>query len=80
MQQTIELSAPVLDVAFLKDIMYVSLDAKEGQWIAEFERGSGKWTEIDSTKKWQIAKREESSVELYWLETMRKRTGQGDEE
>lgn len=77
--QKIEMGTPVLDVAFLEDIMYVSLDAKEGQWVKEYAHTGKGWKIIESSQ-WEITKREETSVEMYWLETMRKRIGQGDEE
>jgi hypothetical protein len=77
--QTIELPAPILDVTFNEDIMYISLDAKQGNWIYEYRR-TGEWTPIDVGERWQMSEREESTVELYWLENMRKRAGTFEDE
>ena len=77
--QKIEMDTPVLDVAFLDDTMYISLDAKQGQWVKEYTHTGKEWKIIESNQ-WEITKREETSVEMYWLEKMRKRIGQGDEE
>jgi hypothetical protein len=79
--QRISCTAPVLDVAFHGDVMYVSLDAKEGDWIVEYRFMSGGWETVDTDDKWRISAREENStVELYWLETMRKRGGVSEDE
>jgi WD40 repeat protein len=79
--QRITCDATVLDVTFHGDIMYVSLDAKEGDWIVEYRATTEGWTPINTGDKWQISKRKESAVvELYWLESMRKRAGMSEDE
>jgi hypothetical protein len=80
MKQQIALDATALDVAFLEDTMYISLDSVFGQsWIREFHKQDDGWREIQSDK-WQVTNRKESPAEIYWLETMRKRIGQSEDE
>jgi hypothetical protein len=77
--QSIQVGATVLDVTFHGDVMYVSLDVKEGNWIAEYRGEDGGWTRVDTGDQWQISTWEETKAELYWLETMRKRVGEPED-
>ena len=79
LEQVIGVDAPVLDIAIQGDAIFVSSDAKEGSWIQEFQRTTGKWEKVDSSR-WNIGQRDENTVELYWLETMRKRVGQSEQD
>jgi hypothetical protein len=76
--QDIEVAASVLDVAFCKDVMYISLDVNDRSWMMEYRDAGSGWEVIES-ESWAVTRREETPVELYWLEGMRKRTGQIDE-
>ena len=78
--QTIQAVAPILDVSFHEDIMYIALDVKEGNWIAEYRSAQGVWTVVDTGDKWRLTTREKNNVEVYWLESMRKRAGVPDDE
>ena len=72
--QRIDVDGIVLDVAFCRDRMYVSLDAREGDWVVEYVDTGNGWEKVD-TEKWRITKREETVVDLYNLESNRKRIG-----
>jgi hypothetical protein len=76
--QEIVADAPVLDIAFYENIMFVSLDGKQ-DWIVEYRCTNDRWEKVD-TDKWRITKREENSLELYWLESMRKKIGHTEDE
>lgn len=72
--QKIEVDATVLDVLVHEGVIYLSLDANEGDWIVEYRYVDGIWKRTE-TNKWKITGRDESKVELYYLEANRKKTG-----
>jgi selenophosphate synthetase-related protein len=76
---SIEVGATVLDVLVREDMLYVSVDAKEGDWIVEYRYVDGEWKRTD-TSKWRITQWEESKAELYYLEANRKRTGSHEDD
>lgn len=77
--QQIQLPAPVLDIAFCENTMYISVDASEGNWLVEYQLDQGLWKNIP-TDKWQITTKEATSADLYWLESMRKTVGMIEDE
>lgn len=77
--QKIDVSAPVLDIAIQGDVMYISLNAHEGNWIEEYSHENGVWSKSD-TDRWRIANREETVVDLNWLESMRKKIGHQEDD
>ena len=77
--QRIDTCATVLDVLELEGVLYVSLDAKEGNWIEEFRLRDGQWIRSQS-ERWRINEIEETKVELYYLEMNRKKTGSNEDD
>ena len=77
--QQIEVGATVLDVIVQEDVLYISLDAKEGNWIDEFRFHEGEWKKCEM-ERWRITERVESKVELYYLEMNRKKTGGNEDD
>ena len=74
--QKMDVGEKILDVAMYEDTMYVSLDSHGKPWILEYHHTTDGFKRI-STDRWNASdtKRPESKVELYWLESMRKRVG-----
>ena len=78
--QKIEVGATALDVLVHEDVLYVSVDAKEGDWIREYRFVDGDWKRSGSSR-WKISEREEGSkVELYYLEANRKKQGSQEDD
>jgi hypothetical protein len=78
--QKIEVAADVLDFVVQNDTLLISIDAKEGDWVVEYQHSGKEWEKVHS-ETWRITKREETDiVDLYYLETMRKRVGSLDDD
>jgi hypothetical protein len=78
--QKIEVAADVLDFVVHNDRLFISVDAEEGDWIVEYQHNGKEWEKVHS-ETWRITKREETDiVDLYYLETMRKRVGSLDDD
>ena len=78
--QKIEVGAAVLDIAIQENKLFISVDANEGNWIVEYRCNGSEWEEMHSDR-WHISRREEADiVDLYYLETMRKRIGSLEDE
>ena len=79
--QTFEVPGSVLDVAFHRDVMYISIDSSEKALILEYRHTSTGFEKV-SSKRWNFSDSLECGpkVELYWLESMRKALGHSDDD
>jgi len=77
--QKIDVGVTVLDILVREDGLYISVDAKDGDWIVEYRYADGEWKRSE-TSNWRITERQESKVDLYSLEANRKKTGSHDDD
>ena len=79
--QKMDVGEKILDVAIYEDTMYVCLDSHGKAWVLEYQYLTDGFNRV-STNRWDTpgANRGENKVELYWLESMRKRVGVPEED
>ena len=79
--QKMDVNEKILDVAVNENTMYVSVDAQGKAWILEHQYTTDGFSRV-STERWNTphTSRPESKVELYWLESMRKKVGVSEDD
>jgi len=81
--EKIDVEASVLDVAFCKDIMYVSVDSGPSACVLRYRQNhGGGWEKVLCDNSFVFngdVNANGAKIELYWLESMRKKFRGSDE-